>query len=594
MKRPDINITQKFVIYLIVISIIPLLVVGMSSYTVSDAILQEEAARYSSTVVADQRDYLELQLEQIESLIANVTGVEEIINVLGDENLAQDSYTNLATQARIGYILNGYSNLRGLVSIDIFTVGEAHYHVGDTLDVSNIRTDVRDEILAKTISSEQAVLWNGIEDNVNVNSAYEKVLTAAKVITKVNPDTLQSEPVALFLVNIRVDDIYEHLSRLDLGEGAHMMVIDTQDRIIYHPDEAYMGLPLANLDEDVGDLLVEDVGELVTMVNGQKMFVSYARLAISDWVVLSLIPLDTLSAKTVVIRNNTLAILFISFLFVAAFAWFYNRDVVLPIRQITYRFQQLQSGLPEGDMRMEPQGSDEIGELVQWFNAFIETLSAQREAELQIEASLREKEALLQEIHHRVKNNLQVISSLLNLQASRSDNPEITAVFKDSQNRIQSMSLIHEKLYRSKNFSRVDLGDYVRNLSTYLIRSYRTDTGLIEVEIDTDEVYIGIDTAVPCGLLLNELISNALKHAFPDGRNGKITILLHNDTTQATLVVSDNGIGITDEQFANNSVTLGFQLIKTLAKQIDAEIVMETNHGTTFRIKFNLPTETDD
>ena len=105
---------------MIVISVIPLLVVGMSSYTVSDAILQEEAARYSSTVVAHQRDYLELQLEQIEGLIANVTGVEEIINVLGNEGVEEDSFTSLATQARIGYILNGYSNLRGLVSIDIF------------------------------------------------------------------------------------------------------------------------------------------------------------------------------------------------------------------------------------------------------------------------------------------------------------------------------------------------------------------------------------------------------------------------------------------------------------------------------------------
>ena len=590
MKRPHINITQKFVIYLIVISIIPLLVVGMSSYAVSDAILQEEAARYSSAVVADQRDYLELQLEQIESLIANVTGVEEIINVLGNEDLAQDSYTNLATQARIGYILNGYSNLRGLVSIDIFTVGETHYHVGDTLDVSNIRTDVRDEILAKTISSEQIVLWNGIEDNVNANSAYEKVLTAAKVITKVNPDTLKSEPVALFLVNIRLDDIYEHLSRLDLGEGSHMVVLDTKDRIIYHPNRAYIGLPLANLDEDVGGFLVEDVGEFVATVNGQKVFVSYARLAISDWVVLSLIPLDTLSAKTAVIRNNTLTILFISFLFVAVFSWFYNRDVVLPIRKITYRFQQLQSGSPESDMRMEPHGNDEIGELVQWFNAFIDTLSARREAELQIGASLREKEALLQEIHHRVKNNLQVVSSLLNLQASRTNDPEITAVFKDSQNRIQSMSLIHEKLYRSNDFSRVNLGEYVRNLTTYLVRSYRTDTGLVNVDVNTDEVYIGIETAVPCGLLLNELISNALKHAFPEGRTGKITILLQTEDRQVTLVVSDDGVGLSDEEAANGG-TLGFQLIKTLVKQIDAVMKIETDQGSRFTITFDLPPE---
>jgi two-component sensor histidine kinase len=177
------------------------------------------------------------------------------------------------------------------------------------------------------------------------------------------------------------------------------------------------------------------------------------------------------------------------------------------------------------------------------------------------------------------------------LQASRTHDPEITAVFKDSQNRIQSMSLIHEKLYRSKDISRVNLGEYVRNLTTYLVRSYRTDTGLVNVEIDTDEVYIGIETAVPCGLLLNELISNALKHAFPDGRNGKITILLQADDKQVTLIVSDNGVGLSDEEAANGG-TLGFQLINTLVKQMDAVMKMETIQGSKFMITFDLPPET--
>jgi two-component sensor histidine kinase len=591
MKHPRINITQKFVFYLMIISIIPLLIVGMSSFVVSDAILQKEASQYSSAVVANQRDYIELQLEQIEGLMANISSVEEITNVLGDEAMEEDAYNSLATQAQIGYILNGYSNLRGLVSIDIFSVGGTHYHVGDTLDVANIRTDVRNDILKRTAASDQIVLWSGIEDNVNVNSAYDKVLTAAQVLHKFNPDTLQSEAIALFLVNMRLDEMSEHLDHIDLGVGSYLMVIDAQDRIIYHPDDMFVGESITNFDMDISDLFTEDVGEFITTVNGQKVFVSYARLNISDWVVFSLIPLETLTAKTAVIRNNTLVILLVSFLVVGMFAWLYNRDVVQPIRKITSHFQALEKGSSDLDVRMEPHGSDEIGELVQWFNAFITTLAARREAELQIEASLREKEALLQEVHHRVKNNLQVVSSLLSLQGSRFDDPEVTAVFKDSQNRIQSMSLIHEKLYRSKDFSRINLGEYVHNLTTFLVRSYRLDTSLVDVAIDTDEIYISIDTAIPIGLLLNEIISNALKHAFPDGQNGKITILLHKEARLGMLIVRDNGIGIPNTQLADNTGTLGFQLIRTLIKQINADMEIDTENGTKFCIKFDLSTE---
>jgi len=593
MKRLRINITQKFVIYLMVISIIPLLAVGIRSYTVSDAILQEEAIRFSTSIVTHHRDYLDLELEQIGSLIANISGVEEITNTLGDEEVAEDTFTNLVTQARIGYILNGYSNFHGSVSTHIFTVNGAHYHAGDTLDVSNIRTDVRDDIFAKAIASDQIILWSGVEDNVNGNSVYEKVLTVAKAVTRVNPDTLQSEPVALFLVNVRLDEIYTHFSHADLGEGAYMMAIDAENRIIYHPDLAYIGDSLDEINADLADLLTEDTGQITTVINGEEMFVSYTRSSLSGWVTLSFIPLDTLAAKTAVIRNNMLVILLISFLVVGAFAWRYNRDVVLPIREITRHFQQLQAGSLDENTRMAPYGNDEIGELVQWFNAFMDTFAAQHEAEAQIEASLREKEALLQEVHHRVKNNLQIISSLLHLQSSRIDDSKITAVFQDSQNRIRSMSLIHEKLYRSQDFTRIDLGEYVQMLTAYLVRSYQINVGLIALEVETDEVYLSIDTAVPCGLLLNELISNALKHAFPSGRQGKIFILLHAEDRKVTLIVGDNGVGIPDIQMVDNEDTLGFQLIETLAQQIGANIQMEVDHGTKFIITFDIPAEND-
>lgn len=606
MKLPRINITQKFIVYLVVISILPLFIVRGDVIRISDGILQETFSNYSSTVVTGQRDYLELQLEQVENLIANVSGVEEISDALKEGDTGEGTFTDLVTQARIGYILNGYSNVRGLVSIDIFGVnsayqvdddinyyyvGTTHYHFGDTLSVSNIRDDVLATIYARTAASDQIMLWNGVEENVNGNSAYGQVLTASKMLTELNMETLETEPTALLLVNIRLEDIYNHLSQVDLGEDAYMMVIDGQDRIIYHPDWNYVGKDLVEIDADISDLLTDDVGELTTMIREEKIFLSYARLEQNDMMIMGLIPIETLTAKTAVIRRNTMITLLLSFVVIGFFAWLYNRDVVQPIQEITHRFQMSQNGSSDWDAHITPHGNDEISELVEWFNTFMDTLAERSRAEAQIEASLREKEVLLQEIHHRVKNNLQIISSLLNLQAGRSTDPKLTAVFQDSQNRIRSMALIHEKLYQSKNLAQVDLGEYIHVLVTYLIRSYRATSGVVDVEIKTDEVYIDVGTAVPCGLLLNELISNALKYAFVNGRRGKITITLSAEDNQITLVVGDNGIGISDEQLANRRNTLGLRLVHTLVRQIDADMNIKTEAGTEFEIKFELPSQ---
>jgi two-component sensor histidine kinase len=213
-------------------------------------------------------------------------------------------------------------------------------------------------------------------------------------------------------------------------------------------------------------------------------------------------------------------------------------------------------------------------------------------AEQQIRVSLKEKEMLLQEIHHRVKNNLQVISSLLNLQAGYIESEEIQAVFRDSQNRVRSMALVHEKLYRSTDLARVDLAEYIRNLATFLFGSYQAAAGRIALEVQADKVLLGIDAAVPCGLILNELISNTLKHAFPDGRSGQIWVELgQDDNRQVTLVVADNGIGLPPDFDILETDSLGMQLVDTLIEQLDGTLEIQSQAGTQFTITFPLSSE---
>jgi two-component sensor histidine kinase len=217
----------------------------------------------------------------------------------------------------------------------------------------------------------------------------------------------------------------------------------------------------------------------------------------------------------------------------------------------------------------------------------VREIRERREAEAQIQASLVEKEVLLKEIHHRVKNNLQVISSLLALQARQVvSNPEAEAALHDSQQRVRSMALIHEKLYQSQNLAEINLADYIRHLAASMVRSYQ---GSVEVDLRLalETVALGVDQAVPCGLILNELITNALKYAFPEGRHGTLWIDLDGRTDgKVRLRVADDGPGLPPHLDIRQTPSLGLQLVNSLVVQLQGTLEVARVDGTEFRIAF--------
>lgn len=230
-----------------------------------------------------------------------------------------------------------------------------------------------------------------------------------------------------------------------------------------------------------------------------------------------------------------------------------------------------------------------MGEKLEEISCLAYDNTERKEIDRKVRDALKEKEVLLQEVHHRVKNNLQVISSILNLQSSYVTDPKTLEILQESQNRIKSMSFIHETLYRTIDFSSIDFSEYMRTLSNNLIQSYRLEDCQVHFTTDLDPLTIHIDQAIPCGLIVNELISNALKYAFKGRKEGDLHLSLKRKNKTVVMRVADNGVGLPKGFNYEKTDSLGVQLVYTLTEQIDGTITVNTaSTGTEFLITFEM------
>jgi two-component sensor histidine kinase len=243
--------------------------------------------------------------------------------------------------------------------------------------------------------------------------------------------------------------------------------------------------------------------------------------------------------------------------------------------------------------RLSEAGSDELSEVAKAINGMLGELD---ESQRQIKASLAEKELLLKEIHHRIKNNLQFVSSLLYLQSrtaqSVASQEEIQSIFMESQSRIKAMSFVHEELYQSDDLARINLADYVNTLADHLTQLYGSRVDPVRITTETENVFLGIDAAVPCGLILNELLTNSMKHAFPNGKQGEIRVELRQvestEIKEVLLAVNDNGVGFQQGFDPRNMQSLGLQLVVTLVEQLGGSMEFNGSDGARVEVSFNL------
>lgn len=219
-------------------------------------------------------------------------------------------------------------------------------------------------------------------------------------------------------------------------------------------------------------------------------------------------------------------------------------------------------------------------------SAAIRDISERKAVETRLRASLREKEVLLKEVHHRVKNNLQIVSSMLNLQMDQITDERALRLFKESQSRVRSIALFHEKLYQAKDLAHVDVAEYLKSVTTGLFVAYGVNPERITLAMHVDQIELSVDAAISCGLIVNELVSNALKHAFTGRDKGTIEIAMRADGDGALLEVMDDGVGLPEGLELGHPNTLGLRLVSILAEQVQGQLEVDGAQGTRFRLRF--------
>jgi PAS domain S-box-containing protein len=264
-----------------------------------------------------------------------------------------------------------------------------------------------------------------------------------------------------------------------------------------------------------------------------------------------------------------------------------RKGLVVVGRDVTQR-KRAEAELKRYQEQLEHLVAERTAELAEANSHLQAEISERRHAEEMVRASLAEKEVLLKEVHHRVKNNLQIISTLLELQSESIHDEHSLKSFRDSQDRIKAMALIHERLYQSRDLASIDFAEYINNLAGFLFHSYVHDPEQIVLKVDVGDVSLEIDQAIPCGLIINELISNCLKHAFPGGRRGEVAVICHaGGNGLVKLKVTDTGIGLPADLDLLNTGSLGLQIVSALVRQLQGSIDMKSEHGASFVITFN-------
>jgi two-component sensor histidine kinase/HAMP domain-containing protein len=637
------------------ISLLPLAIVGYGTYDFTEKAMKQEVVD-SLTVIIDRTiNHLNYYISEKKRDVKALSQNPSFIDALEKYNMAFksgiDSQEYSVTDNRFRPFLTQYL---GYGYYDLFLISRAGDVVFTVINEDDFGTNLKTgpyqtTELAKVFDRANSLLETHISEFKHYSPSNEPAAFIAAPVLK------EGGLIGVLAVQLDTEELYKQVQYYTgLGESGEVVLASREgDKVVFvaplrhDPDAAF------KKKVTIGSGEALPIQKAINREEGYGISIDYRKKEIlAVWKYFDYLELGIVVKQDVEeafgpvnnLKNWSLTIGFIIMLGVISAALLIARSISKPIRQL----QKGAEIIGRGDLgyKIGTGAGDEIGQLSRAFDRMTEDLkkvtasrdelnneimerrkaekslqkardelelrvqerttdlenvnkllteeiSFRKQAKKKIEESLKEKEILLKEIHHRVKNNMQVISSLIELQTGCFDDKYSPEMFNASKNRIKAMSLIHEKLYKSKDIARIYFADYVEDLANGLFTVYSINPGRIALDIDVEDITFDVDTAIPCGLIINELISNSLKYAFPEGREGKIKLTIKkiqaevNGDNEYELIVGDNGVGIPESLNFRETKSLGLQLVTTLAgHQLRGKVELNRADGTEFHICF--------